>query len=82
MSEYERRSPVSALLRGARFLRGPPRPPRAAAYPFAGAASCVEPRYLCHAEFQVVTPLSPGSVGAVTGCEGVGANPSPNAPSA
>ena len=55
---------------------------RAAAYPFARAASCVKPRYLWHAEFQVVTPLSPGSVGAVTGCEGVGANPSPNAPSA
>ena len=30
MSEYERRSPVSALLRGARCLRGPPRPPREA----------------------------------------------------
>ena len=28
MSEYERRGPVSALLRGARCLRGPPRPPR------------------------------------------------------
>ena len=30
MSEYERRSPVSALLRGARCLRGPPRHPRGA----------------------------------------------------
>ena len=28
MSEYERRGPVSALLRGARCLRGPPPPPR------------------------------------------------------
>ena len=28
MSEYERRSPVSALRRGARCLRGPPPPPR------------------------------------------------------